>query len=71
MITALFVLLMISVFGRLIIFAIKAAWGISKVLFAIVFCPIVLIVIALSSGIIVALPILIIIGIVSLVKKSA
>lgn len=71
MITALFVLLMISVFGRLIIFAIKAAWGIGKVLFAIVFCPIVLIVIALSGGIIVALPILIIIGIVSLVKKSA
>ncbi len=71
MITALFVLLMISVFGRLIIFAIKAAWGISKVLFTIVFCPIVLIVIALSGGIIVALPILIIIGIVSLVKKSA
>lgn len=70
MITALFVLLMISVFGRLIIFAIKAAWGISKVLFAIVFCPIVLIAIALSGGIIVALPILIIIGIVSLVKKS-
>lgn len=66
----LFVLLMITVFGRLAIFAIKATWGITKVLFSIVFCPAVLIVLALTGCFSIAFPLLIIIGIVSLCKKA-
>lgn len=70
MITLLFVLLMISVFGRLAIFAIKATWGITKTILTVIVCPIILIVIAVSGGIALALPILIIIGIASLIKKA-
>ena len=66
MLTIIFLLLMIVVFGKLIWFAIRAAWGITKVLFSIVFLPIVLIVLALSGLMVVALPILIIVGLAAL-----
>ncbi len=66
MLTIIFLLLMIVVFGKLIWLAIRAAWGITKVLFSIVFLPIVLIVLALSGLMVVALPILIIVGLAAL-----
>lgn len=66
MLTILFLLLMIVVFGKLIWLAMRAAWGITKVLFSIVFLPIVLIVLALSGLMVVALPILIIVGLAAL-----
>lgn len=66
MLTILFLLLMIVVFGKLIWLAIRAAWGITKVLFSIVFLPIVLIALALSGLMVVALPILIIVGLAAL-----
>lgn len=66
MLTILFLILMIAVFGKLIGLAIRAAWGITKVLFSIVILPIVLIVLAVSGLIVVALPILIIVGLAAL-----
>ncbi len=66
MLTILFLLLMIVVFGKLIWLAMRAAWGITKVLFSIIFLPIVLIVLALSGLMVVALPILIIVGLAAL-----
>lgn len=66
MLTIIFLLLMIVVFGKLILLAIRAAWGITKVLFSIVFLPIVLIVLALSGLMVVALPVLIIVGLAAL-----
>ena len=66
MLTIIFLLLMIVVFGKLIWLAIRAAWGIAKVLFSIVFLPIVLIVLALSGLMVVALPVLIIVGLAAL-----
>lgn len=71
MITLVFVILLISVFGRLAIFAIKATWGLAKVLLTIVFFPGILIIIALSGGIVIALPILVIVGLISLITKHA
>lgn len=66
MLTILFLLLMIVVFGKLIWLAIRAAWGITKVLFSIVFLPIILIILALSGLMVVALPVLIIVGLTAL-----
>ncbi len=66
MLTILFLLLMIAVFGKLIWLAIRAAWGITKIIFGIVLLPIVLIVLAVSGLIVVALPILIIVGLAAL-----
>lgn len=70
MITLIFIILMIMVFGKLLIWSIKAAWGITKILFTVVFLPIILIALALSGAIYIAIVLLIIGGIVTLVKST-
>lgn len=66
MLELLFVGLMILIFGRIAIFAIKLTWGFTKVLFVLIFLPLILL-FALIVGLIkLAFPILIIIGIISL-----
>ena len=70
MITLIFIILMIMVFGKLLIWSIKAAWGITKRLFTVVFLPIVLIALALSGAIYIAIVLLIIGGIVTLVELA-
>lgn len=69
MLTILFFVLLFGIFGKLIWFAVKAAWGITKILFSIVFLPIVLLVLFFSGLVYVALGLLVIIGIVSLIKN--
>ena len=59
---------MIMVFGKLIGFAIRAAWGISKVLVTLVFLPLILIGLVLGGLIYLAFPILILVGLVALFK---
>ena len=68
MLNLLFTILMIMVFGTLIGFAIRAAWGISKVLVTLVFLPLILIGLVLGGLIYLALPILIVVGLVALFK---
>ncbi len=70
MITLIFIILMIMVFGKLLIWSIKAAWGITKILFTVVFLPIILIALALSGAIYIAIVLLIIGGIVTLVRSA-
>lgn len=70
MITLIFIILMIMVFGKLLLWSIKAAWGITKILFTVVFLPIILIALALSGAIYIAIVLLIIGGIVALVKSA-
>lgn len=57
---------MFVVFGKILFFAIKAAWGITKILFTIVFLPLVLIVLALMGLFYIAMPALAIIGLIAL-----
>lgn len=67
MLSLLFTICMIWVFGKLFIFGVKAAWGISKLLLTVVLLPVILIILAVGGLISLAFPILIVIGIVSLV----
>ena len=67
MLSLLFTICMIWVFGKLFIFGVKAAWGISKLLLTVVLLPVILIIMAVGGLISLAFPILIVIGIVSLV----
>lgn len=69
MITLIFILLMITIFGKLVVGAIKAAWGISKVLLTLVFLPLILVVMVIVGLIKIAMPILLIVGIVTLIKS--
>ena len=68
MLNLLFAILMIIVFVKLIGFAIRAAWGISKVIVTLVFLPLILIGLVLGGLIYLAFPILIVVGLVALFK---
>ena len=67
MLELLFTILMFVVFGKILIFAFRATWGISKILFSVVLLPLFLIILVVSGLITLALPSLIVVGIVSLV----
>lgn len=71
MLTGLFVLLMFAVFGKLIILAVKAAWGISKILVTLVFLPIILVVMVIIGLIKIAIPVLVVIGIISIIRSMS
>lgn len=65
--TLLFIFLMFGVFGKLIGLAFRATWGITKILFRLIFLPVVLIGLVLAGLMYIALPLLVVIGIAVLV----
>ena len=66
MLEILFMIVMFYVFGKLFIFGLRAAWGLTKFIVTIVFLPIILIGMVLGGLIYLAFPILIVIGVISL-----
>ena len=66
----LFTVLMFLVFGRLIGFAFRAAWGITRVAFTFFFLPLILIGLVIAGLIKLALPILLIVAVISLFKNA-
>lgn len=67
----LFTILMLMVFGELLGLALRAAWGVTKVVFFLIFLPLILIGLVLGGMIYLALPLLAIAGIVMLFKRIA
>ena len=70
MITLIFGIVLIGFLGKMIAWAFKATWSIVKVLLVIVFFPLILIVMACTGLIYVALIFLIIGGIISLIARA-
>lgn len=71
MLTLIFTILMLLIFGKIIGFAVKAAWGISKIICTVVLLPLFLIGLVFAGLIGIAFPILLVVGIVSLlIPKS-
>ena len=70
MLTLIFIFCMIAVFGKLVFLAIKGAWGLTKILFTLIFLPFMLIGLVLKGLIFIALPALVIIGIVALITGA-
>ena len=64
MLTLLFTIFMFLVFGKLLGFAFKAAWGISKIICSVVLLPLFLIGLVLQGLIAIALPVLLIVGLI-------
>lgn len=71
MLTLIFLIGLFWVFGQVFIIGLKAAWGITKLLFTVLFWPLILIVMVLCGLIYVAIPILAIIGLVSLFARKS
>lgn len=70
MLSLLFAICMIWIFGEILFFGIKATWGISKFLFTIVLLPLILIGMVVGGLIYIAFPILIVVGIVALISSK-
>ncbi len=70
MLSLICVILMLIVFGRILGFAIRMAWGITKILFSIVFLPIILIGLLLAGLGGIVLPVILVIGVISLLKMA-
>lgn len=70
MLTLLFGICLLAFFGNMIVFAVKMAWGLGKVLFTIVFFPVILICLVIGGLIKLALPLLLIGGVIGIVKNA-
>lgn len=67
MLTLLFTVLFFMVFGKLFLLAMRASWGITKVLFTLVFLPVVFIALVLGGLVSLALPVLAVVGVAALI----
>ena len=70
MLTLLFIIMMLGVFGKLAGLAFRATWGITKICFRLIFLPLILIGLVLTGFIYIAIPLLVVIGIVVLVMAA-
>ncbi len=70
MLTLLFIIFMFTVFGKAAGLALRGAWGLTKILFSLVFLPVILIGMAIKGLIIIALPALIVFGILLLISDT-
>lgn len=70
MLTLLFLICMLGIFGKLLIFGLRAAWGVSKLILTVVFFLVILIGMVFAGLIYLAFPILIIVGIVTLLSRN-
>ncbi len=70
MLTLLFIFCMISIFSKVAWLALRGAWGFSKILLSLVFLPIILICMLFSNLLVIALPILLVVGIFSALKEA-
>ena len=66
MLELLFIVLMITIFGKMFLFGMKATWGITKILVTVVFLPLILIGLVIGGLVSLALPILLVVGVVSM-----
>ena len=66
MLTLLFMIMMLVVFGKIFGFALRATWGITKIVFSIVLLPLFLVALVFLGLMWVAFLVLLIVGIISL-----
>ena len=71
MLTLIFIICMFGVFGKLFCCGVKAAWGSSKFVLTIVFLPLILLVMVAGGLISIALPVLLVFGVVGLIASKA
>lgn len=70
MLSLIFAILLIVIFGKLLIFGVKAAWGISKLLVTVVLLPLTLIGLVIGGLLSLAFPILIVVGIIAVICSA-
>jgi len=71
MLTLIFIICMIAVFGKIAGLALRGAWGLTKILLSLVFLPLILMGMVFKGLFIIALPLLIVFGIASLLTDAS
>lgn len=71
MLTLIFIICMLAFFGSLARFAFVGAWGLTRILLSLVFFPIILIGMVVKGLFVLALPALIIYGILALTARAS
>ena len=71
MLTLLFFICFFGIFGKILLFGIKAAWSVSKFLLTLVFWPVILVGLVIGGLLSIAFPILIVIGVISVIVSVA
>ena len=71
MFSLIFAILMMAVFGEYNWIAGRLAWGLWKIVITIIFFPILMVILALSGLVMLAIPILIVVGIIAVVLVLA
>ena len=69
MLTLLFVICMFAIFGKLAVLALKGAWGLTKIVFSLIFLPLILIGLVIKGLLILAFPVLLIAGVIFLISE--
>lgn len=62
MFTVFMVILMIWIFGKLLVISLRASWGILRILFTVIFLPLILVGLLVAGILSVAFPILLVLG---------
>lgn len=65
MFTIFMVILMIWIFGKLLVLSIKASWGIMKILFTVIFLPLVIVGLLVAGILSIAFPLLLVLGVIT------
>ena len=61
---------MFLVFGKVLWLAIRMAWGITRILFSLIFLPVILIGMVIGGLLYIAIPVLVVIGVIALLEKN-
>ncbi|MCR5507182.1 MAG: hypothetical protein K6F34_00695 [Lachnospiraceae bacterium] len=70
MLTLLITVLFFAVFGKMLVFALKVGWGIFKIAAYLIFLPALILVLVFGGLLYLAVPVLIIAGIIGAVAKA-
>ena len=62
MFTVFMVILMIWIFGKLLVISLRASWGILRILFTVIFLPLIIVGLLVAGILSVAFPLLLVLG---------
>lgn len=71
MLTLIFTIFMLAIFGKIVLLVLKGTWGLTKIFFTLLFLPLILIGLVLKGLVVIALPVLIIFGAVALLSDKS
>ncbi len=70
MLSLLFIIFFFYIFGKMIGFAFRASWSIIKVVFTLMFLPLILVGLLFKGFVVIALPVLLVVGLISLLDRA-